>query len=222
MAKRIQDLKSPTTRLRERVTDPVIGRFRKLTTDQRFWLGFILLSLTTTLLINNPLWHIPGGQHYSPGDVARESIVSPADIYFTDDGESHRLQNEARESVKPIFRFESGKAEQAVQRFLASWETLQRHGSESATNTRPTNSDIKTESHWVGAGGSDVGRVLSSRSFSRNELEAVESALRESAEGYIYDDSERQFFQNQVAFFDLSKPNLQTTVAMPESSWISL
>ena len=222
MAKRIQDLKSPTTRLRERVTEPLISRFRRLTENQRFWLGFILLSLITTLLINNPLWHIPSGQRYSPGDVARESIVSPADIYFTDIAESERLQNEARESIKPIFRFESGKAEQAVQRFLASWETLQRHGKEDAVNARPTNSDIKTESHWVGAGGSDVGKTLSSRTFSRNELEAVESALRESAEGYIYDDSERQFFQNQVSVFDRSKPNLQTTVAMPESSWISL
>jgi hypothetical protein len=207
MAKRIQDLKSPTTRLRERLTEPLISRFRQLTEDQRFWLGFILLSLITTLLINNPLWHIPSGQRYHAGDVARESIVSPSDIYFTDNDESQRLQNEAREGVKPIFRFESGKPEQAVQRFLASWETLQRHGREDAVNARPTNSDSKTESHWVGAGGSETGKVLSSRTFSRNELEAVESALRESAEGYIYDDSERQFFQNQVAVFDRSKPN---------------
>jgi len=105
MAKRIQDLKSPTTRLRERVTDPLMRPFRKLTEDQRFWLGFILLSLITTLLINNPLWHIPSGQRYKPGDVARETVVSPADIYFTDNDESQRLQSEARESVKPIFRF---------------------------------------------------------------------------------------------------------------------
>jgi cyclic-di-AMP phosphodiesterase PgpH len=222
MAKRIQDLKSPTTQFRERITEPLLRPFRRLSADQGFWLGFILLSLITTLLINNPLWHIPSAQRYHEGDMARETIVSPADIYFTDTEENERLQRQARESVKPIFRYESGKAEQAVQRFLSSWEALQRHGKEDAVNAKPTNSDIKTESHWVGAGGSEVGKTLSSRTFSRNELEAVESALRESAEGYVYDDSEKQYFQNQVAIFDRSRPNLQTTVAMPESSWTSL
>ena len=148
--------------------------------------------------------------------------MSPADIYFTDTDETERLRKEARDGVKPIFRYESGKAEQAVQRFLSSWESLQRHGGETVANSRPTNSDMKSETHWVGAGGSEVGKVLASRAFSRNELEAVESALRESAEGYIYDDSDKQNFQNQVAVFDRSRPNLQTTVAMPESSWTSL
>jgi len=222
MAKRIQDLKSPTTRFRERFTRPFLRQFEKLSNDQRFWLGFVVLCLVTTLLINNPLWHISAEPQYKEGDVARESIVSPADIYFTDTSEAERLRKEARESVKPIFRYESGKSEQAVQRFLSSWESLQRHGSESSVNSRPTNSDAKAETHWVGAGGSDVGKILSSRNFSRNELEAVESALREAAEGYIYDDSDKQYFQNQVSVFDRSKPNLQTTVAMPESSWVSL
>lgn len=222
MAKRIQDLKSPSTRLWERVTGPMLGPFKALSTDQRFWIGFALLSIFTTLLINNPLWHASARTQYKEGDVARESIVSPADIYFTDTDETERLRKEARDGVKPIFRYESGKAEQAVQRFLSSWESLQRHGGESSANSRPTNSDSKTETHWVGAGGSEVGKVLASRIFSRNELEAVESALRESAEGYIYDDTDKQSFQNQVTVFDRSKPNLQTTVAMPESSWTSL
>ena len=43
---------------------------------------------------------------------------------------------------KPIFRYESNKAEQAVQSFLSSWEKLQRHGGESVA-TKPTNSDTK-------------------------------------------------------------------------------
>ena len=222
MAKRIQDLKSPSTRLWERVTGPILGPFKSLSENQRFWVGFTILSVVTTLLINNPLWHVSAKPQYSEGDIARESIVSPADIYFTDTDETERLRKEARDGVKPIFRYESGKAEQAVQRFLSSWESLQRHGGETIANSRPTNSDAKNETHWVGAGGSEVGKVLASRAFSRNELEAVESALRESAEGYIYDDSDKQNFQNQVAVFDRSRPNLQTTVAMPESSWTSL
>jgi len=221
MAKRIQDLKSPSTKLRERVVSELLRPFKKLSPRQRFWIGFAVVCLLTTLLINNPLWHASAESKYVEGDIARESIVAPADIYFTDPDETERLRNEAREQVKPVFRYESGKAEQSVQQFLSSWETLQRHGKEEA-NSKPSNSDTKTETHWVGSGGADVGKVLASRNFTRNELDAVVGALREAAEGYIYDDSDRQYFQNQVVIFDRSRPNLQSTVSMPESSWMSL
>ena len=222
MAKRIQDLKSPTTRLRERLTGPLERLFARLSQNQRFYLGFAFLALSTTLLINNPLWHISSEPEYREGDIARESIVSPSDIYFTGTEDNQRLRNEARDAIKPIFRYESGKAEQAVQRFLSSWETLQRHGKDEAVNSKPTNSDARSETHWTGPGGTEVGKILSSRQFSRNELEAVESALREAAEGYIYDDRDKEFFASQVSVFDRSRPNLQTTVSMPESSWVSL
>jgi putative nucleotidyltransferase with HDIG domain len=109
-----------------------------------------------------------------------------------------------------------------VQQFLSSWEKLQRHGSETSANAKPTNSDAKTETHWTGAGGSEVGKVLAARNFSRNEIDAVSGALREADEGYIYDDSERQYFQNSVFIFDKSKPGQQSTVTMPESNWTSL
>ena len=63
--------------------------------------------------------------------------------------------------------------------------------------------------------------MLASRAFSRNEIEAVESAPCESRlEGYIYtDDSDKQNFQNQVAVFDpLAAKAGSMMVAMPESS----
>jgi len=222
MAKRIQDLKSPATKLRERIVSGFLRPFKKLSPRQRFWMGFAVLCLLTTLLINNPLWRASAEPQYREGDIARESIVSPADIYFTDPEETERLRKEAREQVKPIFRYESDRSDQAVQQFVSSWETLQRHGKEVVANSKPTNSDSKTETHWVGAGGSDIGKILASRNFTRNELDAVVGALHEAAEGYIYDDSDRQYFQNQVAVFDRSRPNLQSTVSMPESSWVSL
>ena len=185
------------------------------------WLGFAALCLFTTLLIQNPLWRVSGEQAYQEGDIARESIISPADVYFTDQDESERLKSAAKNAIKPIFRYESNKAEQAVQGFLSSWEKLQRHGGDSIGN-KPANSDAKGEIHWTGAGGPEVGKILAARNFSRNEIEAVQSALKESSEGYIYDDSERQYFQNEVFVFDRSKPNLQSTVAMPESNWTPL
>jgi cyclic-di-AMP phosphodiesterase PgpH len=195
--------------------------FGLLSANQQFWLGFAILCLITTFLIHNPFWRASGEQLYKEGDIARESIIVPADVIFTDTEESDKLKLEAKKAVKPIFRYESNKAEQSVQRFLSSWEKLQRHGNE-GTNTKQSNSDSKAETHWTGAGGTEIGKTLAARPFSRNEIETVQSALKESAEGYIYDDSDRQYFQKEVFVFDRAKPNQQSNVSMPESSWTPL
>ena len=225
MSKRIKDLKSPATQWSEWLGRLVRRPFAWLSVNQQFWFGFGVFCLLTTLLIHNPLWRAPGGQLYKDGDIVRESIIAPTDVTFTDTEESDRLKLDAKKAVKPIFRYESNKSEQAAQRFLSSWEKLQRHGGEaknSNSNTKQSNPALKPEVHWTGAGGTEVGKILAARAFSRNELEAVQSALKESAEGYIFDDSDKQYFQNEVFVFDRSKPNLQSTVSMPESNWIPL
>ncbi len=214
-------MKSPVTRWREKAFAAVAKPFNRLSDNQRFWLGFAAFCLLTTLLIHNPFWRASGEQTYKEGDIARESIVAPADVTFTDSDESDRLKLDAKKAIKPIFRYESSKSEQAVQRFLSSWERLQRHGLD-GTNNKQANADAKAETHWTGAGGVDVGKTFASRTFSRNELEAVQSALKESSDGYIFDDIDKQYFQNSVFVFDRSKPNLQSTVSMPESNWIPL
>ncbi|MEO6051170.1 MAG: HDIG domain-containing metalloprotein [Pyrinomonadaceae bacterium] len=221
MNKRIQDMKSPARRWREKIFATMARPFSRWSTGQQFWLGFAGFCLLTTLLIHNPFWRATGEQLYKEGDIARESIIAPADVNFTDTDESDRLKLNAKKAVKPIFRYESNKADQSAQRFLSSWEKLQRHGND-GSNAKQSNSDAKAETHWTGAGGPDVGKTLAARTFSRNELDAVQSALKESAEGYIFDDSDKQYFQNDVFVFDRAKPNLQSTVSMPESNWIPL
>lgn len=223
MGKRARDLRSPLSKWFEWLLD-VVGRpFASMSVEQKFWIGFAVFCLVTTFLIHNPIWRAAGEQQYKEGDIVRESIIVPADVIYTDLEESEKLKEETRKAVKPIFRYESNKAEQAVQRFVSSWEKLQRHGNETfSSNSKQSNSDTKAETHWTGGGGADVGKTLASRTFSRNELDAVQSALKESAEGYIFDDSEKQYFQNEVFVFDRSKPNLQTNVSMPESNWTPL
>jgi len=228
MSKRIKDLKSPGTRAGDRIKAVLLKPVNKLSEGQRFWVGFALFSIVTTLLIQNPFWHPIAQNTYQVGDIAREAIFAPADISVTDDDETARLKDAAAQEVRPIFRFESNKSEQAVQSFLSAWESLQRHGGDSPQGTKPvnsskpSNSDSKGEVHWTGPGGTEVGKVFASRAFSRNEIDAVQSALREAAEGYIYDDAERQYFQKELFVFDRSKPGVQTTVSMPESNWTSL
>ena len=219
-SKRTKDLRSPLSKWFEWLLG-IVGRpFSSLSVGQKFWMGFAVFCILTTFLIHNPFWRAAGEQQYKEGDIARESIIAPADVIYTDVGESEKLKDEARRAVKPIFRYESNKAEQAVQRFVSSWEKLQRHTD--PVSSKQLTSQAKAESPWSGAGGPEVGKILAARSFSRNELDAVQGALKESAEGYIFDDSEKQYFQNEVFVFDRSKPNLQSNVSMPESNWTPL
>lgn len=224
--KNLKELTPPFTKVRNTVKKYFSRTFENVTPGQKFWAGFAVLCFLTTLLINNPFWRASGEQ-YKEGDIARESIISPADITVVDNDATEARKKAARERVSPIFRLESNKSEQAVQRFLSAWEKLQRHtDSTSNTNDRSvnkqSNSDAKTETHWNGAGGAEVGKILASRNFSRNEIDAVTSALRESASGNIYDDSERQFFASEVSLIDRSKPNVDQKVSMPETNWIPL
>ncbi len=213
-------MKTPATRWREKIFAAVAKPFSTLSDTQKFWLGFVALCLVTTLLIQNP-WRSSNETAYQVGDIARESIISPADIYFVNPEEAEQKKFEAKASIKPIFRYESNRADQAVQGFLSSWEKLQRHGREKV-GEKFANTEAKAETHWTGAGGADVGNILAARTFSRNELDAVQSALKESSQGYIYDDAEKQYFQNQVLVFDRSNPGQQSTVSMPESNWTPL
>lgn len=224
MSKRVEDLASPLNKWRKMLKQKASRLVENFTDAQKFWFGFAVLCIFTTLLITNPLWRSSNEAIYKEGDIARESIISPADIYSVDEAETDRIKQVAGETVKPIFRFESNKAEQAVQRFLSAFEKLQRHSDEntSNTNSKQSNADLKNETHWSGNGGEAVGKVLASRSFSRNEIEAVRTGLRESSEGYIYDDIENQHFQNEVSVFDRTRPSSQSTVSMPESNWIKL
>lgn len=218
----LQDKASPVTKARKALTKQVGRYWEKFTPAQRFWIGFVLLSIVTTALINNPFWR-SAAELYKEGDIARESIISPADISVTDSEETERLREAARTTVQPIFRYESNRADQAVQGFLSSWEKLQRHTTGATnTNARQANAESKNETHWTGSGGPEVGKILASRTFSRNELETVQSALRESSQGYIYDDADSQYFETEVALVDRSKPNIDQKISMPESNWTPL
>lgn len=219
MAKRIKDLRSPTTAFRDRVKAIFVKPFASLSDRQRFWLGFAVFCVITALLIQNPFWRRVGESQYHVGDIARETLISPADIKVTDEAETARLRAEARSKVNPIFRYESGKSEEALQGFISAWEHLQRRSNSSSNSNRQPEANTRSDDHWTS---SDIGKVLSSRTFSRNELDAVQTALRDAAEGYIYDDSEKQYFQTQVFVFDRSKPTQRSTVSMPESNWIAL
>ena len=98
MSKRAQELTSPATRLRRRVWAAISWPFLRLSENQRFWIGFALLCLITALLIHNPIGSGTGEFVYKEGDIAREAIFAPADIYFVNEEEAERNREMARES----------------------------------------------------------------------------------------------------------------------------
>lgn len=221
MSKRIHDLTSPISRWRKSAWEWISHPFARLTGDQRFWLGFTVLCILTTLLIDNPVWRSSGEQQLKEGDIARESIISPADIYYTDTEETERIRQTAKETVRPIFILDAKRSDEAVQSFRSSWENLQRKIESGNANAR-SNSNLKPEGLWAGAGGADVAKVFSSRRFSSNEIDAVTRALREGASGSIYGDQDLENFGNEILLIDRQRPNQQSVVQMPETSMTPL
>lgn len=227
MSRRIQDLTSAFEKRRKKLGQNAARSVAKISETQKFWLGFAFLCLLTTVLINNPLWRASAEQIYQEGDIARESVVSPADISTTDAEETERIKQAAQATVKPIFTFEANRADEAVQSFRSAWENLQRKN-ETANANAPVNANArsaanaKLDAQWKGAGGAEAGRVFAARRFSENELDSVTRVLREASTGLIYGDQDRQFFESEISLHDRQKPNQQSVVQMPEVSMIAL
>ena len=226
MSKRLPNLAPPFAKTRNKIAQYLSRPFQKVSAKQRFWIGFVLLTLITTVLIHNPFWHSVS-EPYKTGEILRQSIISPADISVVNDEETGALRLAARESIRSVFTFESNRAEQAVQGFRSSWEGLQRKF-DVANSTVKSNSNVKSN---VNAKPSlllkpvedtDIGRLFSLRRYSPTELDSVARALRESADGSIYNDSDRQYFQNEITLIDRQKPNQQSIVSLPESSMTAL
>ncbi|MDQ2746339.1 MAG: HDIG domain-containing protein [Acidobacteriota bacterium] len=224
MSKRLQDLATPLTQTRRKIEKYAARPFEKMSDKQKFWLGFAALCLLTTLFVSNPFWHTTA-ELYKEGDIARESIISPADISVTDAEETTRVKESARESVQPIFIFESKRSDEAVQSFRSAWENLTRKKESGDANVNVKingNARADASEAWTGAGGAAVGKVFAARKFSQNELDAVTRVLRENADGSIFGDQDKQYFQSEIILNDRQKPNQQSVVKMPESSMTSL
>ncbi len=222
MSKRLQDSSSPFTKFRVAVEKYVSRPFEGVSENQKFWLGFAFLCLLTTFLINNPFWH-KNTEQYKEGDIAREIIISPADISSLDAEETERIKQAARESIQPIFTFEPKRGDEAVQSFRSAWESLSRKGDNANANVKANeNAKVETSTNWTGAGGAELGKIFSARRFTANELDSITRVLRDNADGSIYGDQDRQYFQTEIVLNDRQKPNQQSTVKMPESNMTAL
>ena len=213
MSKRLPELATPLTKLRKRILGLAEGLLGRLNRRQRFWLGFTLLCLITTSLIYNPFLAV-AVDSYEEGDIARETIVAPSDISVTDEGRTAGMRNAARESVQPVFRVESNRGEQVAQKFISLLERQQR-GIAPANSESKAKSDVDSDQA--------IQKVFGIRSFSRNEIDGIRGALRESSEGYIFGEADREHFSaSGVTIVDKARPGQLSVESLPESNWTAL
>lgn len=216
MSKRIEDLKTPTIRWRGRIRAIASAIFGIFSARQLFWIGFVFVSVFTTLLIFLPSWQTNNKHQYKIGDIARETITSPSDINFVDEAETERVREIAKETVDPIFTFEPRRADEAVQMFRTAWEEAERRNA-AAANSNKTNSQPRTETNSTKVG-SELHKLFAMRKFSGSELEAVVRILRENAAGDIYGDQDEQYLQGQITIVDRQKPTDSRVASNPASS----
>ncbi|MBA3785752.1 MAG: hypothetical protein H0X15_09495, partial [Acidobacteria bacterium] len=99
MSKRLQDLATPLSKIRQTIGKYFSRPFESVSENQKFWIGFAFFCLLTTFLINNPFWRTSVEQ-YKEGDIARESVISPADISVLDQEETEKIKQSVRESIQ--------------------------------------------------------------------------------------------------------------------------
>lgn len=220
MNKKISKKNNPLDRILDYALKIVTYPFEKLSGDQKFWIGFILLSVFTTVLINNPFSR-GATAVYKEGEIARESIISPADISVVNQEETDQIKKSAGEGINPIFTYQPNNAEESVRDFRESWSKFQAGSPDKNSNSQP-DAPAVPERKWEGAGGEELGKVFGARRFSTNEINSVVGIIEESSKGYIFYDKDRPFLANEITLIDREKPNTDSTVAMPESTWIPL
>jgi hypothetical protein len=218
------NLASPAAKYRSELLRYLSRPFKNLSDAQKFWIGFAVLVLLTTLLIANPFSRA-AGDTYQEGDIVRQDLVSPADINITDESNTESLRQSARDAVLPIFTFESDRSEEAVNNFRSSWQSMLSAVSrktDSAANAKSANVNAKGERLWALESGEDVTKVFLARKFSQSEIESATAALRESSGGWIYADHDQKNFQGDFTLVDRQRPNQQSVVQFMQGKMASL
>ncbi|HEY2963051.1 MAG TPA: HDIG domain-containing protein [Pyrinomonadaceae bacterium] len=115
--------KTPFTQARDKLLAYAVRPFLVFQPRTRFLIGCaILVTLTTLLLITD--YSSGFNENYKEGEVLARDIVAPADISAVDEAETERRKTLAREATRPVFNFDSSRAETSVQSLRADWDDL--------------------------------------------------------------------------------------------------
>jgi putative nucleotidyltransferase with HDIG domain len=213
MSKRRPSLASPLTEARKTALRLAARPFQSFSSGTRFALGFALFAVVTTLLLANTF--MPATlEDYKVGEVVRRPIVAPNDIGGFDINDTEKHREAARESVRPVFKFDPTRSETAVQTFRSVWDDAQKktakgHFADKGNNGTTLLGEAATRENFA-------------RDLSVNDFDKLQRLLRESSEGYIYDDSEAVHLKQEVTLVDVLAPHAQSSMTLPRSKMLSL
>ena len=202
--------KTPLSQARDKLvayaTRPLLV-FRPRT---RFLIGCsVLVLLTTLLLFTNRFSTF--NENYQVGEVVGRSIIAPEDLTAVDQAETERRKTAAREATRPVFNYDSSRAETSVQSFRMAWDDLQKQvtaGNKSVV--------------WNGEGSQAVADAIIAHNFNDAELERLASIMREIGAPYIYDDSDVDRLQQDIVLVDVRSPAAQFIIPAPRTRMTAL
>lgn len=198
--------KSPFSHARDKIIAYALRPLMVFKPRTRFLIACsILVLLTTLLLLTNR--GASFSEDYQLGEVLGRSIIAPADLSAVDQAETERRKNIARDTTRPVFNFDSSRAENSVQSFRSAWDNL-------ATQSTSTQNKTLT---WTGAGGPAVAQAIAAHKFNEADLDRIASIIREIAGGYIYDDTDAERLQLEIVLIDVRNPVAQMIVPAPRT-----
>jgi len=194
--------KTPVSQARDKLIAYALRPLMVLKPRTRFLIACsALVLLTTLLLLTNRGSSF--NESYKLGEVLGRSIIVPSDLTAIDQAETERRKNTARETSRPVFNYDSSRAETSVQSFRSDWNDLKVQSDEGQSKSLV----------WSGEGGSVVAQAIAAHKFNEADLDRIASILRDSSAGYIYDDAEADRLQREIVLIDVR--NSSSPVIMP-------
>src|SRR5687768_10831972 len=202
---------TPFTRVRDTFVRFVVRPFKIFKPATRFRIGFaVLVILTTLLLLSN--YSQGFTTEYREGEVIRATVVAPADVSGVDISETEKRRNAARDTVRPVFNFDSTRGESSARSFLAAWDSLKQQ----VESKKPAR-DIT----WNGVAGTGASRLLAS-TRSDDEVNQIAKLIRDTGNKYIYDDTEAERLAQEIVLVDVRNPAGQMIMPAPRTRMLSL
>jgi putative nucleotidyltransferase with HDIG domain len=203
--------KSPLTEARDKIIAYALRPLMTFKPRTRFLVACsVLVLLTTLLLITNRGSSF--NENYQLGEVLGRSIIAPTDLSAVDQSETEKRKNIARETTRPVFNFDSSRAETSVQSFRSDWDELESQ----ATSTQ------NKSTTWNGEGGNAVAKAILAHNFNEADLDRIASIIREIGGGYIYDDADADRLQQEIVLVDIRSPVAQMIVPAPRTRMTTL
>lgn len=203
---------SPVSRARNALFRSIVRPFKWFAPTTRFFItyGFFVI-VTTLLLLNASSRGVIEG--YEEGEVVRRTVIAPTDISVMDWTETEKRRAAAKEAAKPVFIFDSTRAESAIQRFRAAWEDLRKQAARIGGSGNSGAKGLK----WTEEGDDTVAATIAAHRFDPAELERLTRILREVTDGYIYDDSDAEYLKQDIWLVDSRNPRTQSILTMPQN-----